>query len=70
MEIMNTREVANYLKVSVSTIRRLISKKEIPFFKISNKIFFNKVFIDSWITNQVSNNYTGAEVTGVFENDL
>lgn len=56
MEILNVKETANYLKVSVSTIRRLILKKEIPFFRISNQIFFNKVFLNDWIKEQIQLN--------------
>ena len=56
MEIMNIRELSKYLKVSVSTIRRLILKKEIPFYKISSQFFFNKEIINDWIKNQVNSN--------------
>lgn len=57
MEVMNLKEVSNYLKVSSSTIRRLISKKEIPFYKVSSQYFFNKVSINEWVENKIKNNY-------------
>lgn len=56
MEILNIKETSTYLKVSVSTIRRLILKNEIPFFRISNQIFFNKEIINEWIKKQVELN--------------
>ncbi len=62
MEILNTKELSNYLKVSASTIRRLISRNEIPFYKVSNKIFFNKTSINEWIDNQMKNNYSERKV--------
>ncbi len=62
MEILNTKELANYLKVSSSTIRRLISRKEIPFYKISNKIFFNRNTINEWIDTQMKNNISEREI--------
>ena len=56
MEILNVKEISRYLKVSVSTIRRLILKNQIPFFRVSNQIFFNKEIINEWIKKQVELN--------------
>lgn len=56
MEILNVKEISTYLKVSVSTIRRLILKNQIPFFRVSNQIFFNKEIINEWIKKQVELN--------------
>ena len=56
MEILNVKEISRYLKVSISTIRRLILKNQIPFFRISNQIFFNKEIINEWIKKQVELN--------------
>lgn len=56
MEIMNIRELSKYLKVSVSTIRRLILKRKIPYYRVSNQIFFNTEIIDNWIRNQIKTN--------------
>lgn len=57
MEIMNIKELSDYLKISSSTIRRLIRKKEIPYFKISSQYFFSKLSINDWISKQVKVNY-------------
>ena len=52
MEIMNVKEVANYLKCSESSIRNLVREKKIPVFKINTKLNFNKLAIDNWVHNQ------------------
>lgn len=62
MEILNVNELSSYLKVSPSTIRRLIARNEIPFYKVSNKIFFNKLSINEWIDIQMKNNCSERKV--------
>lgn len=57
MEVMNIKELSEYLKISCSTIRRLIQNKEIPFYKVSAQYFFNKNSINEWIMNQEYNNF-------------
>jgi len=57
MEVLNIKELSKYLKISSSTIRRLISKREIPFYKVSSQYFFNKVSINEWVENKIKNNY-------------
>ena len=52
MEIMNVKEVAEYLNCSQSSIRNLIRDKKIPVFKINSKLNFNKEAIDNWIRSQ------------------
>lgn len=57
MEIFNIKELASYLKCSISCIRSLIRKKEIPYFRIGNKLNFQKDSIDNWLMKQEQNNY-------------
>lgn len=52
MEVMNVKEVAEYLKCSESSIRNMVRAKKIPVFKINTKLNFNKEAIDNWIHNQ------------------
>ena len=52
MQIFNVKEVADYLKCSVSSIRTLVRNKEIPYFRICSKLNSNKEAVDSWIHNQ------------------
>lgn len=52
MEVLNVREVAQYLKCSESKIRNLVRDKAIPNFRIGAKINFNKEAINCWVKNQ------------------
>ena len=51
-EVLNVKELTQYLRCSDSTVRKLIKNKEIPNFRIANRIYFKKVLIDMWIQNQ------------------
>lgn len=55
-DVFNIKELANYLPCSESTVRKLVSNKAIPSFRIANRIFFRKNFINVWIDNQCSSN--------------
>ncbi|MGZ9871793.1 helix-turn-helix domain-containing protein [Priestia endophytica] len=48
-EIMTIQEAAEYLKVSVPTIRKLISFNELPYFQRGQVIRFNRWDIKEWI---------------------
>lgn len=52
MEIMNVKEVAEYLKCSESKIRNMVRDKQIPNFRIGSKLNFNKETINRWINGQ------------------
>ena len=55
--VFNVKEVAKYLSVSESTIRKLVREKKVPHFRILSKILFDKEQIDRWISNnQISCN--------------
>lgn len=56
MQIFNIKDVSKYLNCSVSAIRTLVRKKQIPFFRIGSKLNFNKEAIDRWIYNQEKQN--------------
>lgn len=56
MEIFNVKELADYLKCSVSSIRTLVRNKQIPFFRINSKLNFQKEAIDNWVHNQEMQN--------------
>ena len=63
MQIFTVKEVANYLNCSVSSIRTLVRKKEIPYFRIGSKLNFNKEAVDNWIHNQEIQNMKHEEYT-------
>ena len=52
MEVMNVKEVAEYLNCSQSSIRNLVRDKKIPVFKINSKLNFNKEAIYNWVHTQ------------------
>lgn len=51
-DVFNVQELTKYLHCSDSTVRKLIKNKEIPNFRIANRIYFKKALIDMWIQNQ------------------
>ncbi|MBP3284390.1 MAG: helix-turn-helix domain-containing protein [Clostridia bacterium] len=51
----NVKEVSVYLRVSNSSIRKLVRTRAIPFYRVLSRIFFDKEAIDLWIANQDSN---------------
>lgn len=51
-ETFDVKELTRYLRCSDSTVRKLIKNREIPNFRIANRIYFKKALIDIWIQNQ------------------
>lgn len=49
--LLTVRELAEYLCVSESTVRKMVRESRIPFTKILSKILFNKSIIDDWLVN-------------------
>jgi excisionase family DNA binding protein len=47
--LMNVRDVSRYLRCSVSTVRRLVSKSEIPHFRLGKLVRFRRTEIDAWL---------------------
>ena len=50
-EIYNIKELSNYLKISPSEIRKLVRQNKIPYFRVGNRIKFEKEKINEWIEN-------------------
>jgi SOS regulatory protein LexA len=59
-DILTIDEVADYLKVNIRTVYRMLKGKEVPAFKVRNQWRFKKDDVDVWITK-----HTGAEKGGV-----
>lgn len=54
--MLDIKECSDYLNISVSLIRKLVKRKEIPHNRIGIKILFSKNEIDKWIRdNQINN---------------
>ena len=56
--LFNITELADYLNVSISLIRKLVRNKEIPYNRLGVKLLFSKVEIDKWLLeNQINVEY-------------
>jgi excisionase family DNA binding protein len=51
-EIMTIQETAEYLKVSVPTVRSMIASKEIPYFQRGQVIRLNRRDVKEWLSGQ------------------
>jgi len=48
---LTVNEVAEFLRLSVQTIRRYTMKNEIPFHKINRAVRYKKSEIEKWVDN-------------------
>jgi len=48
-EICNIKDLSNYLKISISEIRKLVREKKIPNFRLGNRIMFDLIEINKWV---------------------
>jgi SOS regulatory protein LexA len=55
-DILTIDEVADYLKVNIRTVYRMLKAQEVPAFKVRNQWRFKREDVDVWITK-----HTGAE---------
>lgn len=53
-KLLTLKELADELRVSTATIRRMIQRKQIPYFRISDNgnIRFSSVAVMRWIRDQ------------------
>jgi putative molybdopterin biosynthesis protein len=54
-ELLNTRELAQYLDINEKKIYTLIMERELPATKITGKWLFPKHLVDIWIENHIQN---------------
>ncbi len=47
--LMTSQDVSRYLRCSVTTIRRLASKGEIPHFRLGKLMRFRRSEVDAWL---------------------
>ena len=52
MEVMTIQELATFLHCSMSNIRNMVKAKEIPYFRLGYRIYFNKNTIEMWLHNK------------------
>ena len=48
-KLLTTQEVADYLRLSLQTIRTYVSKGRMPFIRIGRSVRFRRVDIEAWI---------------------
>lgn len=51
----NTKEIAEYLNISLGQIRKLVRLNRIPYYKIETKLLFDKTDIDNWLQTKKFN---------------
>lgn len=51
-EVLNTSEVAMMLNVAVQTVRNMMHKRAIPYYKRGGKAFFKKSEIEDWMLQE------------------
>ena len=48
-EILNIKQVSEFLHLAVASIYEKTSQKQIPHFKKGNRLYFNRIEIEAWI---------------------
>jgi len=51
-DILTTKEVADYLKLTERTLYRLVQEGKVPGFKVGNSWRFKRTDIELWIEDQ------------------
>lgn len=54
---MDTKEASRFIGCSAYTIRELARKKQIPHYRIGNRIMFSKQSLIKWIDKQENRNW-------------
>ena len=50
--LMTAGEVSEYLRCSVSMVRRLVSSSEIPHFRLGRLVRFRRSEVDAWLAGR------------------
>lgn len=53
--MLNVKELSDYLNISVSLVRKLVKKGELPHNRLGAKILFSKMEIDKWLLDHQIN---------------
>ena len=68
--VMTLEELAAFLKVSPSTVYRLLKKHKIPAFKMGSDWRFNQESVEQWIAERETSFLSQDEVVQKIEPDL
>ena len=63
-EVLTAGEVASYLRVSLSTIYRLLKSGDLPAFKIGSDWRFNRTHIEEWLKSRAQTVESGSSSDG------
>ena len=53
--LLTLEQVAEYLNVNKFTVYRLLSKKDLPAFKVGNQWRFKRELVDAWLKKNANN---------------
>lgn len=53
-ELLNVREVSEYLRVPKSRVYALVESRSLPFYRVGRLLRFRKADIDSWLNKHKS----------------
>ena len=69
--LMTAGEVASYLSCSISTVRRLVMRGEVPHYRLGKMVRFRRVEIDGWLAMHHAGDVPAdARASGVNPNQL
>lgn len=54
--MLDVKQLSEYLNVSISLIRKLVRNKDIPYNRLGVKLLFSKLEIDKWLLEQQNDN--------------
>jgi len=50
--LLTRKELMDYLKIKQGTLRKLMLRKEFPYFKLERRVLFRKDDIDKWLESK------------------
>ena len=53
-KLYDLKEAAKYLNISIAYVRKLVYARNIPFYRIGNRLKFDKEEIDVWLESKKS----------------
>lgn len=60
--MLDVRQLAKYLNISISLVRKLVRNNDIPYNRIGVKLLFSKLEIDKWLKERQNNEYGKGEI--------
>lgn len=55
--MLDIKQLAEYLNVSISLIRKLVKKNDIPYNRLGVKLLFPRTEIDNWLLKNQNDNH-------------